>query len=187
MLTDDMELQYVRRLGDSDSKAFDILFTQYHSRLKAFFLGFVKDEDLADDMTQDAFLKVWINKETISKVNSFSKYLFKMARNMIYDYYDHELIKEKYEHSELEKSEYLYSDILEEEIYAKELSLLIDIAIDKMPMQRKQVFMLSRKRGLNNEEIAKKLKINKRTVENHISLAIKELRKIVESAICFLM
>jgi len=183
---EDIDLKYIKRLGEGDHKAFDILFMQYHSKLKRFFLGFIKDEEVANDMIQDIFLKVWINKETISKADSFNRYLFQMARNMIYDYFDHELVKEKYEHNVLENTEYLYSDLLEEEIYAKELSLLIDIAIEKMPPQRKQIFILSRKKGVSNDEIAQKLNINKRTVENHITLAIKELRKIIQSTLCFL-
>ena len=183
----DTELKYVRRLENNDSKAFDILFTQYYPQLKHFFLGFVKDEELANDMAQDIFFKVWINRKTISKVDSFNRYLFKMAKNMIYDHYDHELVKENYEQKERERTEYLYSDIVEEEIYAKELSLLIDIAIEKMPPQRKQIFVLSRKKGLTNEEIAKQLDINKRTVENHISLAIKELKKVMQNLLCFFL
>ena len=183
----DTELKYVRRLEEGDSDAFDILFTQYYPQLKRFFLGFVKDEDLAQDMAQDIFFKIWTNRKTISKVDSFNRYLFRMARNIIYDYYDHELVKENYEHREREKTEFLYSDILEEEIYAKELSLLIDLAIEKMPPQRKQIFILSRKKGLTNEEIAKQLEINKRTVENHISLAIRELKKVVQSSLCFFL
>lgn len=177
----DTEQKYVRRLKDGESKAFDFLFIQYYPQLKRFFLGFIKDEELANDMAQDVFFKIWVNRKTISKVDSFNRYLFKMARNMIYDHFDHELVKENYEHKERERTEYLYSDILEEEIYAQELSLLIDIAIEKMPPQRKQIFILSRKKGLSNDEIAKQLNINKRTVENHISLAIKELKATTQS------
>ena len=182
---EDIDLKYIKRLGKGDHEAFDILFIQYHSKLKRFFLGFIKDEEVANDMIQDIFLKIWINKEAVSKAVSFNRYLFRMAKNMIYDYFDHELIREKFEQNIQDDSDYLYADILEEEIYANELSLLFDIAIDKMPPQRKQIFILSRKKGVSNEEIAEKLNINIRTVENHITLAIRELRKIIQSSLFF--
>ena len=74
-----------------------------------------------------------------------------------------------------------YSDLIEENIYAKELSLLIDIAIEQMPEQRRRIFKMSRKDGLSNEEISLKLEINKRTVENHITQALADLREILKN------
>ena len=73
--------------------------------------------------------------------------------------------------------------ISEEELYARELSLLIDIAVEKMPPQRRNIFIMSRKDGLSNEEIAQRLNISKRTVENHMTQALAELRKIAYSTL----
>ena len=115
-------------------EAFDMLYIQYSPRLKHFLTGFIKNRDEASDMTQDIFYKIWTNRETISKVDSFKAYLFRMARNMIYDYYEHSLI-------------------------------------------------VSRKDGLSNEEIAQRLNISKRTVENHMTQALAELRKIAYSTL----
>lgn len=158
-----LESKYLEELGKGDHKAFDMLYIQYSPRLKHFLTGFIKNRDEASDMTQDIFYKIWTNRETISKVDSFKAYLFRMARNMIYDYYEHSLI--------------------EEELYARELSLLIDIAVEKMPPQRRNIFIMSRKDGLSNEEIAQRLNISKRTVENHMTQALAELRKIAYSTL----
>ena len=132
-------------------------------------------------MTQDIFYKIWTNRETISKVDSFKAYLFRMARNMIYDYYEHSLIEENYQQKEQRRS--TYDDLIEEELYARELSLLIDIAVEKMPPQRRNIFIMSRKDGLSNEEIAQRLNISKRTVETHLTQALAELRKIAYSTL----
>jgi RNA polymerase sigma-70 factor (ECF subfamily) len=144
-------------------------------------MGFIKDENMASDMAQDIFFKVWTNRESISKVVSFKNYLFRMAKNMVYDYFEHDAIKEKYDHKQQEQKENFYSDMIEEDIYAKELSLLIDINIERMPFQRKRIFIMSRKEGLSNDEIAEQLKISKRTVENHITQALSDLRKIIDT------
>ena len=162
-------------------KAYRRLYIQYSPRLKHFLTGFIKNRDEASDMTQDIFYKIWTNRETISKVDSFKAYLFRMARNMIYDYYEHSLIEENYQQKEQRRS--TYDDLIEEELYARELSLLIDIAVEKMPPQRRNIFIMSRKDGLSNEEIAQRLNISKRTVENHMTQALAELRKIAYSTL----
>ena len=74
---------------------------------------------------------------------------------------------------------------MEERILAEELGLLLDIAVENMPPQRKQIFKMSRKEGLSNEEISLKLNINKRTVENHITQALADLRKVLKIVLPF--
>ena len=143
--------------------------------------GIIKPSICFTSNTQDIFYKIWTNRETISKVDSFKAYLFRMARNMIYDYYEHSLIEENYQQKEQRRS--TYDDLIEEELYARELSLLIDIAVEKMPPQRRNIFIMSRKDGLSNEEIAQRLNISKRTVENHMTQALAELWKIAYSTL----
>lgn len=174
------EAEYMEKLGQGDHKSFDALFVLYHPRVKNFLLGFVKDEEEACDMAQDIFFKVWTNRESISKVASLKAYLYRMARNMVYDYFEHNLVKESYE-QKLQSSSNDYSDLIEEDFYARELSILIDIAIEQMPEQRQRIFKMSRKDGLSNEEISQKLEINKRTVENHITQALADLREILKN------
>lgn len=176
----DQEGEYMKKLGEGDHKAFDALFLLYHPRVKNFLLGFVKDEEEACDMAQDIFFKVWTNRESISRVSSLKAYLYRMARNMVYDYFEHNLVKESYERKQL-LSANEYADLIEEDLYAKELSILIDIAIEQMPEQRRRIFKMSRKDGLSNEEISRKLEINKRTVENHITQALADLRLIIRN------
>lgn len=178
-----LESDYLRRLGNGDHLAFEGLFVLYYPKVKNFLKGFIKDAELASDMAQDIFFKVWINRKEISGVVSFRGYLFRMARNMVYDYFEHCAVQERHNLKESEVTGSLCLDIVEEEIYAKELSLLIDIAVDKMPSQRKKIFIMSRKEGLSNDEIAARLEISKRTVENHLTQALSDLRKVI---FCFI-
>jgi RNA polymerase sigma-70 factor (ECF subfamily) len=172
------ELNYLEKLGKGDHGAFDLLFTMYYPKVKSFLFGFIKDADIVSDMAQDIFFKIWTNREAISKTTSFRSYLFRMARNMVYDYYEHQTVKEKYDLKQQEQYNRFYSEIvdIEEDLYAKELSLLIDVLIDKMPAQRKRIFIMSRQKGYTNDEIAEHLKINKRTVENHLTQALHDIR-----------
>ena len=70
-------------------------------------------------------------------------------------------------------------DSPDEDLIAKDLQLLIDMVVENMPPQRKLIYQLSREAGLSNAEIAEKLDLSKKTVENHLNLALKELRKIL--------
>ena len=97
---------------------------------------------------------------------------------MLYDYFEHQQIVENYQLKQQKQSP-IFEDLIEEELYAKELSLLIDLTIEKMPPQRRLIFIMSRKEGLNNDEIALKLNINKRTVENHLTQALADLRRVI--------
>lgn len=184
MMEVNRESEYMEKLGQGDHKSFDALFMLYHPRVKNFLRGFIKDEEEACDMAQDIFFKVWTNRESISKVGSLKAYLYRMARNMVYDYYEHSLVKESYEQKQQSSS--TYADLIEEDLYAQELSILIDIAIEQMPEQRRRIFKMSRKDGLSNDEISQRLQINKRTVENHITQALADLREVVRRAFLLL-
>ena len=128
-------------------------------------------------MTQEVFYKVWANREMMREVKSYKAYLFTVARHRIYNHYEHNLVKEKYALSQLDRSD-IYEP--EQDMFAKDLSLLIDLVISQMPEQRQRIFKMSRKEGFSSDEIASLLNINKRTVENHISNALSDLRKALQ-------
>lgn len=174
-----IELEYLRRIENDDQKSFDALFMHYQPKLVHFINGFIKDKEAARDLSQDLFLKIWLNRSTLSRISSFKSYLFQMARHAVYDYYDHSLVKEKYEVNQVEFSLTEYS--IEADLYAKELELSLDLAVEKMQTQRKLIYNMSRKEGLSNDEIALRLNLNKRTIENQISLALSTLRLITKS------
>lgn len=169
-----LETACLQKLAKGDHRSYEILFLHYHPKIHHFLCGFIKNEEEAFDMAQDIFYKVWTNRQSLGEVASFKAYLFTMARHLIYNHFEHNLVKEKYTVAQLQ----LHTEYhLEEEFFAKELSLLIDIVIEQMPEQRRRIFKMSRIEGLTGDEIAARLNINKRTVENQISNALRDLRK----------
>lgn len=175
------EDEYIRALSEGDEKAFELLFLRYQPKLIYFFTGFVHDEEIARDMAQDLFFNLWTNREKLAEVRSFRSYLYRMARNALYNYYDHTLVLEKYDAVQL-LAPLSVSDT-EEQLFAKELQDFINLKIEQMPPQRQQIFRMSRIEGLDNEEIALRLNISKRTVESHISSALSDLRKMLGIAL----
>lgn len=172
-----IEEKYLKELAKGSRKAFETIYMIYAPRVEYFLRGLLKNDLEAEDMTQDIFYKVWSNHETIARVDSFKSYLFRMAKNAVYNHYSHLLIKENY--IEIQKNIHPYEDLVEEKIHAEDLELLIIMSIEKMPPQRKKIFKMSRLENLSNDEIATLLNISKRTVESHISQALADLRKLL--------
>ncbi len=177
------ETEYLKKIAQDDSQAFDALFMLYYPKVKNFISGLIKNEEDARDLAQDIFLKIWDNREKLDQITSFNAYLFQMAKNKVYDRYKQSVSYESYlsVHDRLQVA----ADDLEDKIAADDLNLLIDILIENMPDQRKKIFKLSRKEGLTNNEIALQLNISKRTVETHISKALSDIRKLISILLIF--
>ncbi len=166
----------IEELRAGDHKAFEQIFIAYYNKTKAFINGYIKSVTDAEELTEDLFVELWINRRTIDTTRSFSSFLHTIARNKAVDF-----LRRKYVHntyvSQAESNP--YTPTTEEELIARELGLLIDEAIDKMPAQRKKIYKLSREEGLSNTEIADRLNTTKRTVESQLSLALKEIRNVI--------
>ena len=160
------EKEILLRLSEGDEKAFRHIFRTYYSKIKSFSYGFLKDGDEAEELTQMIFIKLWEKKEAFASVNNFDSYMFTLSKYTLLNYIEAA--------PDVSDTTTPY-----DEIVANDLKLLVDLTVSEMPPQRKQIFHLSRQEGLTNDEIAVKLGIQKKTVENHLNLALKELRNVI--------
>ena len=172
-----LEQYILRNVALGNKSAFEELFYDFQPKLLAFILGMTHEPELSRDICQEIFLSIWQNKEKLETIESFSSYLYQMARFKVFDYFDHIAVTEQYITTYLSKESLYESD--EERLFACELKAIINNAVDKMSPQRKHVFIMSREQGLSNQEIALRLNISKRTVENHLTAVLSILRKIV--------
>ena len=173
---------------ESNKIKFEELFIQYFPKVRAFAAILLKSEQEAEDVAQDIFVKLWeeprLWEEDIAKNN-----LYTMVKNSVFNRIKRKNLESKYIDIQLdlldprELSE--FEDPLNE-MYREELHLLLKLTLEQMPHKRREVFEMSRFQQLNNSEIAKKMNLSVRTVEQHIYLALKELKKILLIAI-FLM
>lgn len=170
------EEQLLAALKRGDKSAFALIYNAYVGKSFNFVFSLVKDEETAKDIVQDTFIKVYLKRETISKVSSFSSYLYMMLRNAVLDHFDSEMVRLRYMNRIKESAED-FADLVNEKIDAKELSEKIESTLARMPRQRQHIFRLSRYRGVPNHEIARMFGISKRTVENHLSNALRDIRK----------
>lgn len=167
----------LKEIAAGNVKAFEQLFFSYQPRLVYFLVGLTHDKEVSRDISQDLFLSLWKDREKLKDVRSFSSYLFQMARFTVYDYFDRLAVSEKYSNEFLLEASVSQSD--EEALFARELQSIISHTVERMSPQRKLIYQMSREQGVSNDEIATRLNISKRTVENHMTAALAILRKIL--------
>lgn len=169
------EQHILKEIATGNVHAFERLFFGYQPRLVHFLVGLTHDKEVSRDIAQDLFFSIWKDRGKLENVRSFSSYLFQMARFTVYDYFDRLAVSEKYTNEFLLEASISQSD--EEALFARELQALISRTVERMSPQRKVIFQMSREQGLSNDEIATRLDISKRTVENHLTAALAILRK----------
>ncbi|MCK4662056.1 MAG: RNA polymerase sigma-70 factor [Bacteroidales bacterium] len=161
------------RIKNGDVKAFDYIFDSYYTGLCVFANKYVEDIDVAEDIVQELFIKIWEKREKLNINNSLKSYLFQSVNNSCLNHLKHLKIRDNYKkHISCHETYELHHDTLIEE----ELNLRIYNSIESLPKKCKIIFKLSRFDGLKHKEIAEKLKISIKTVKVQIGKALKTLR-----------
>lgn len=164
------------RLKEGDREAFNQIFDRYHNKLIAYTVTIVKSSAVAKDLVQETFIRLWLNRMNLDPSHSLGGFLHTIARNLALNHlkkagYDQKLKERIWVEIQDEQE----SDRLEESIFGREISGLLERAIDQLPPQRKKIFILSREEGLSHKEIADILGISRNTVKNQIVSALKNL------------
>lgn len=168
------------RLREGDHKAFYVVYTRFNKSLYHFSRKFVQDEDLIEDIIHDTFLNLWNARERISDDYRVESYLFRIARNLIYKHL-RAMLKTAELVSDLSAIDIQKSthSCPEHAVLTEEYDNIYELAVDRLPPQRKRIFVLSREKGLSHKEIAQFLQISPNTVKEHMSLAIKSIRDYI--------
>lgn len=176
MMTNKLDLELLSKLSIGNHEAFRDLFVAYYPKVKSFINHLIKNEAVSQELSQDIFVKIWENRLHLTQIRSLNAYIYRMARNTAINHLNRKFLENDY----LSNYETLNDSFsIEEEFHAKETDLLIKLIVSKMPPQRQKVYILSRIQFLKNEEIADMLHISKKTVENHLNLALNEIRKVI--------
>lgn len=174
------EKQLLEALSKGDEKAFETFFLYYYPQVKGFICRLLQSQEEAEDISQDIFLMLWNNRSSLNTINNFKSYLFRVCKNAAYRHIERSLLFKSYQQKQIEKTVSTpETNETDDNIHLKELELLVAMAVEKMPPQRKKIYKMSRESGMSSEEIAQILGINKRTVENHLSQALTDIRKML--------
>jgi RNA polymerase sigma-70 factor (ECF subfamily) len=169
------EKELIARLKVGDQTAFELLFHFYYPGLVIYASQFTADRDEAEEIVQDFFVRFWQKHHQIIPADSLKNYFFSSVKNSSLNFLKHKKIEERYlkELAVLSEHHLVYDPDL---YIASELQEKIKSSIERLPEKCREIFIMSRMRGMKNEEIADQLSLSRRTVETQISNALKVLR-----------
>ena len=175
-------------LSTGKEDAFEKLYNHYVHALKAFVIKFVKSSDLAEDLTQEVFIKIWENRDQLAKVRSFRAYLTVIARNHVLNFL------KSAPRNDLALKEIVGSYIapqVENEMISKEYKEWLQKILDSMSPQMRSVFKLCREQNKSYGEVADILQISRNTVKKHMVRSMRvikgQLHQDLDMSLCFFL
>jgi len=161
-------------LKEDNREAFDVIYMRYWEQLYFYLVKAIRDTAEAEDILQEVFVSLWKRRGNLHHIDSLYTYLYSCVRYGGFRYIRQEMKKDRFHQS----WQALFTDreeLLERQLAANELALLVNREIDNLPLKMREVFLLSRKEDLSYKEIAHKLNISDKTVKKQISNALKYL------------
>lgn len=168
------ERDLVGLLCKDDEQAFKILYESYSNRLLGYLIKFTKSEDDAAEILQETFMRIWNNRKTLDPLKSFRSYLFRIASNLVYDYFRAKALKKKIHAVLTDQNPVTVEE--EEIIFKKEDSRLINEAIRSLSPKRRKIFWLIKIEGHSYSEVSQLLNISSSTINDHVVKATKLIR-----------
>jgi RNA polymerase sigma-70 factor (family 1) len=169
------EKELLIRLGLGDRKAFEEIYHKYKHHIFIKLMKLVRSEEIAEELLQEVFYKLWLNHQQLHKVNSFPAYLYRMAANLVADFYRKAALDKKMQEQLIRTTSELYNDV-ENTINFKESSSILDEAIASLSPQRQTIFKLCKIEGRSYEEVAHLLGISTSTINDHIVKATRSIK-----------
>jgi RNA polymerase sigma-70 factor (family 1) len=176
------EQDLLAKIAVGDESAFAEIFKWYYEGLGNQILRLTESITLTEEIVQDAFVQIWLKRETLTEINNFSAYLFILCRNQAFAVLK-KLAKEKKLQPIVEKHLQWEADFDDLENPSEHFRLMIAEAVKKLPLQQQRIYLLSRQEKLKYEEIASQLNISPETVKTQIYNSVKFIRKHLESKI----
>ena len=174
---DDKEL--FLQIANGDEAAFEKIFHTYNAKLLPFVTSITKSREVAEEIMQEVFLKLWLQQSTLTTIGNPAAWLVRLSSNMALSYLQRQAIHSKAVKKISNQSSPAASSI-EADIDAKKIQQHIAAAISSLPEKRQQVYRLSREGGLNRKQIAEQLGLSESTVKNQLNAALKHIQEHIE-------
>lgn len=172
------EEDLLQKLRRGDREAFKELYDVYHRRLTLKLVYLLKSEELAQDVLQDIFVRIWENRQTIDPTGNFGGLLYTMASNLAKNVFRKSI------YDQLMRSEFAKNDSyspFEALDNASNAKTILNTALDRLTPRQREVYCLHKIEGLSYREISKLLSISESAINHHIQSANKQLREILKT------
>lgn len=178
------EKKLLKRLKNNDHNAFREIFYLYYNRLLNYAKSYLQDKCIAEDIVQDIFFNIWVKRNELEINISLSSYLYRAVHNRCIQYLRQNYVNENIDDTEkslkLKEAEILYqlyNDFSFSELEFKEMEKIVKEIYISLPQKTREIFDLSREHNLTYQEISETLNMNIKTIEYHISRALKAFRE----------
>lgn len=165
----------LNRLSKNDEHAFRLIFHAFSDRVYSFSLRLTRSQETAEEMVQEVFLKIWINRTSLAAIENFHAYLYTITRNLAFNTLKRMSVEEKAKTILQREQTDIHSDT-EETVIHRDYQQLLNRAISHLPPQQRLVYSLCHQEGLRYEEVAQRLNISRLTVKTHMQQALRTLK-----------
>ncbi|QEM10699.1 RNA polymerase sigma-70 factor [Mucilaginibacter rubeus] len=178
LLSDDRLAALIR---ENDLVAFEHIYNKYWSKLYLSAYNILRDRQVSEDITQEVLVNLWMKRANLQVTTSLNAYLYTAVRYQVFNV----LRSGKVKADLFSRLEELFSNNGGEEILSeKEINRLLEQGVAELPEKCRQIFLMSRKEHLSTKEIAERLGISPKTVENQLTIALNRLRKTLGDFVC---
>lgn len=162
-------------ISAGDQNAFHLLFNAQSPRVYGFALKLTRSQDLAEEIVQEVFMKIWINRESLADIDHIDAYLHTVTRNHTFNVLKRIATEETAKLALSKKVADAHCET-EETVNFRESQNRLNRAIDQLPPQQRMVYSLCHNEGLKYEEVARRLNISRLTVKTHMQQALRTLK-----------
>jgi len=163
------------KMKAGDKSAFASIFAFYYANMVAFANNYLRDIETSEEIVQDAFVHLWENHEVLAITGSLKSYLLKMVQNKCFNWLKHLKIRSNYNEFILSNCSIFERDT-ENYLLRNELEMKIENALELLPIEVKEAFLMSRFEGKKYQEIADIQRVSLRTIEDRIGKALNFLK-----------
>lgn len=167
-------------IAEGDQEAFTLFFEAFKNKIYSFSFAFTHSAETAEEITQDVFIRVWTNRESLNEIENMDAWLSTVTRNLCFNHLK-KLARERKAKNILLKTQTETEDSVEQYLSYKEKASQVSEAIEQLSPQQRLIFRLNRDKGLKNEEIAHRLNLSPNTVKTHMVTALRKIRSFLES------
>lgn len=167
------EQQLLIRLSEGEGAAFAAIFHEYKDRVYATALRLMGNHSHAEEIVQDVFMKIWLNRQVLPQVTHFRAYLFTTARNHIFNTLKQYARERTGDLSAVEPA----CKSTEEKVLGRDLERMLQHAVRQLPPQQERVYHLSKVEGRPRHEVADLLQLSPETVKVHLARAMRSIRE----------
>lgn len=171
--------KYIFALREGSYEAFDIIYNHYADKIYSFCMTQTRDRELSQDIVQDTFLKLWINRKNIDPDGNIQAFIFTMARHRIIDEFRKQVAYVEFEDYVVFENLHSAETQADQQLIYEDFLHRVELCKLRLSQREIEIFKMRREQNLPIKDIAKRLNLSQQTVKNYITSSLKVFRSVL--------